>query len=216
VDENIRTWWSAAGNKPGEWLQIDLGALKTIHAVQINFAEQGVTAMNRTPEFAQRYLLEFSSDGKSWQTLVDKRANPRDVPHDYLELLKPVTARYLRLTDAGTPGGGNFSVRGLRAFGFGDGKPPAPVEQLTVDRSTEKVPEKRRSAQLSWPASSGADGYIVRFGVAPDALWNQYEIRGVTSLILHSLNATPGYWFAVDSFNENGVTEFKGRPVAAP
>ncbi len=216
VDEDIRTWWSAAGPAPGEWLQLDLGAPQSLRAVQINFAEQNVSTPNRTPGFAQRYLLEFSDDAKSWHILADKRANTRDVPHDYLELAKPVTARYLKLTDAGTPGGGKFSVRGLRVFGLGNGQPPGAVEQFTVNRTSEKLPDQRRVAEISWPSIPNAGGYIVRYGVAPDALWNQYEVRGVNALTIRSLNATPGYWFAIDAFNENGVTPCKAEPVSAP
>ena len=139
VDEDIRTWWSAAGSTPGEWLSIDLGRLKTIRAIQVNFAEQNISALNRIPGFAQHYLLEYSNDGKSWHTLADKRDNTSDRPHDYLELLKPLTARYLRLTDAGTPGGGKFSVRGLRVFGNGDGQPPQSINQLRVQRNQPEL-----------------------------------------------------------------------------
>ncbi len=212
VDEDIRTWWSSAGNAPGEWLSIDLGGPKTIRAVQINFAEQDVKALNRTPDFAQRYLLEYSLDGKSWTTMADRRESTKDTPHAYLELARPLSARYVRITDAGTPGGGKFSLRGLRVFGTGNGRAPEKASSLSVVRSTTDP----REATLSWPAVAGADGYIVRYGVAPDALWNQYEIRGATSLNLKSLNLTPDYWFAIDTFNENGVTPWTGSAIAAP
>ena len=45
VNENIRDYWSAASGAPGEWLQVDLGNLGTVHAVQINFAEEGVQSV---------------------------------------------------------------------------------------------------------------------------------------------------------------------------
>jgi hypothetical protein len=208
-DEDIRTWWSAAGRAPGEWLAVDLGAAGTIRAVQINFAEQGVSTFNRTPGFAQRYLLEYSLEGGKWKTLADRRHNTRDEPHAYLELAQPLRARFLRLTDAGSPGGGNFSVRDLRVFGTGDGAAPEKVSSLHVLRPAAD----RREASLSWPAATGAEGYIVRYGVAPDALWNQYEVRGGTTLELKSLNRTPEYWFAVDAFNTNGVRVWSGPPV---
>lgn len=212
VDENIKTWWSAADSKSGEWLQIDLGQPKSLKAVQVNFAEEGVTGQNRTNDFAQRYLLETSLDGKSWSILADKRGNTKDIPHDYLELKNPLSARFVRITDAGTPGEGNFSLRGLRLFGNGDGKAPVAVDHLTVERKAES----RREALLSWAAIPEAEGYIIRYGVAQDALWNQFEVRGTNSLHATSLNATPGYWFTIDSFNENGVTPFAGKPISTP
>ncbi len=211
-DEDIRTWWSAAGTAPGEWLTLDLGAQKTIHAIQLNFAEQDMTARGRTAGFAQRYLLEYSNDAKTWSILADRRDNHRDAPHDYLELRRPLSARYLKLTDTGTPGGGRFSVRGLRVFGLGADKAPPAVTTLTVTRD----PTDRQKVILSWPVVGGASGTIIRYGVAPDALWNQYEVRDKTTLTIQSLNATPGYWFAADAFNESGVTPYAGRTVATP
>jgi hypothetical protein len=211
VDENIRTWWSAAEKKSGEWLQIDLGVAEELRAIQVNFAEEGITGQNRTPDFAQRYLLESSLDGKSWTTLADKRENKADVPHDYLELIRPVEARYVRITDFGTPGDGNFSLRGLRLFGKGHEAPSAPVASVNVERK----PESRRTALVNWPSVPGAEGYIVRYGIAPEALHNQFEVRGTNSLEITSLNSDPGYWFAVDSLNPSGVTPFKGTPVQA-
>ena len=211
VDENIRTWWSAAGKNPGEWLQVDLGASEELHSIQVNFAEEGITGQNRTPDFAQRYLLECSTDGKKWMTLADKRSNAKDVPHDYLELIRPIEARYVRITDFGTPGNGNFSLRGLRLFGKGHEPVPAAVGSVTVERK----PESRRTALVNWPSVLGAEGYIVRYGIAPEALHNQFEVRGTNSLEITCLNSDPGYWFAVESFNPGGVTPFKGTPVQA-
>ena len=212
VDENIRTWWSAAEKKSGEWLQIDLGVPQELRAIQVNFAEEGITGQNRTPDFAQRYLLESSLDGKSWTILADKRENKADVPHDYLELIRPVEARYVRITDFGTPGDGNFSLRGLRLFGKGHEAPPTGVSSVSVER----MGESRRTALVNWPSVSGAEGYVVRYGITPETLHNQFEVRGTNSLEITSLNSDPGYWFAVDSFNSSGVTPFTGKPVNAP
>ena len=212
VDENIRTWWSAAEKKSGEWLQIDLGVPQELRAIQVNFAEEGITGQNRTPDFAQRYLLESSLDGKSWTILADKRENKADVPHDYLELIRPVEARYVRITDFGTPGDGNFSLRGLRLFGKGHEAPPTGVSSVSVER----MGESRRTALVNWPSVSGAEGYVVRYGITPETLHNQFEVRGTNSLEITSLNSDPGYWFAVDTFNSSGVTPFTGKPVNAP
>ena len=212
VDENIRTWWSAAERKPGEWIQIDLGSPQELRAIQVNFAEEGITGPNRIPGFAQCYLLESSTDGKSWTILADKRENKADVPHDYLELIRSLEARYVRITDFGTPGEGSFSLRGLRLFGKGHENPPTSVSSVSVERKAES----RRTALVNWPSVPGAEGYIVRYGIAPDALRNQFEVRSTNSLEITCLSSEPGYWFAVDSFNPSGVTPFNGKPVSAP
>ena len=42
VDENIRTWWSAASANEGEWLCVDLGKSSDVRAIQVNLADEGV------------------------------------------------------------------------------------------------------------------------------------------------------------------------------
>jgi hypothetical protein len=37
VDENIKTYWSAASSNENEWIQSDLGAISTVYAIQINY-----------------------------------------------------------------------------------------------------------------------------------------------------------------------------------
>jgi hypothetical protein len=41
-DEDLKTYWSAATSKKGEWIQSDLGNVSTVNAVQINYADQDV------------------------------------------------------------------------------------------------------------------------------------------------------------------------------
>ena len=70
-DEDVRTWWSAASGNAGEWLQVDLGKPCRIDAVQINFADQGVTNLNRMVGDSYRYFVEVSEDGTHWKNRVD-------------------------------------------------------------------------------------------------------------------------------------------------
>ena len=53
VDEDIKTYWSAATSEKGEWIITDLGEVSTVNAIQINYADQdaefmGITEINRT------------------------------------------------------------------------------------------------------------------------------------------------------------------------
>jgi hypothetical protein len=201
VEEESRTWWSAATKAPGEWLQVDLGPGRTIHAVQVNFAEEGVTARGAVLGFAQRYRVEISDDGTTWRGLIDQSANTRDVPHAYHELAATVQARFVRIVDVATPGGGYFSLRGLRVFGRAEGKPPGVASGLAVHRHADDP----RRATLTWSAVPGAQGYLVRGGVAADALYLPWEVWGKTTLSIGSLNANTGYSFTVAAFNEAGV-----------
>ena len=42
ANEDCRNWWRAAGNKPGEWVQMDLGSVMDVRAIQINFADDKI------------------------------------------------------------------------------------------------------------------------------------------------------------------------------
>jgi hypothetical protein len=201
-DEDIRTYWSARTDKPGEWLSVNLGKRARIDAVQVNFAEHEATALGRATELYHQYRLEWSVDGKAWETLADRSANRTDVPHDYIQLAAPVTAQYVRITNVHMPGGGPFSIRDLRIFGSGQGKPPAKAPGFEVHRDASDA----RVATVRWEMLGDADGYVVRYGTAPNKLYESLEIRGKKEIVLHDLNAGTPYSFAVDAFNDSGRT----------
>lgn len=198
VDEDIRTWWSAASGAPGEWLQLDLSARCEIRAVQVNFAEQDI----RFPEDQApciQYRLLGSDDGLSWRELVDKSDSNRDAPHDYIQFPEPVSARHIRLVNVHMPFGGNFAIRGLRLFGCGNGtKPEAPA--FTVVRNGDDP----REALVRWDRVDSADGYVIRYGLEPDELFHSQQIYGAEQHLVRSLNRKQRYCFTVDVFNADG------------
>ena len=71
----------------------------------------------------------------------------------------------------------------------------------------ERVAADRRCSRLSCDASAGADGYLVRFGIAPDKLWNHYMVWGGTDLEIRILMKGTPYYYRVDALNGSGVTE---------
>ena len=145
VDENIKTWWSAATGNAKEWLQVDLGAQDKIEAVQSNFADQGSTTLGRLPAGdAYQYIIEASSDGSHWTTIVDQKNNQRDAPHDYEPLAAPATARYVRITNLHDPAGMLFSLSGFRVFGLAPGAAPAEV-RASPRRAIRRTAAARRS-----------------------------------------------------------------------
>ena len=207
VDENIQSVWSAATGNVGEWLQVDLGETKTIWAVQSNFAEQDATYISAsgvtTDPFSWKYVVDASTDGMTWNRIVNRSANALDTPHDYVALTAPVLARYVKITNEGViPGGGEFSVRDLRVFGT-NGRPPSTAPAgVTATRGTDQ-----RTVTVTWNMTSDAIGYDVRYGVSPDKLYMNYHVWGqnATSCTLNSLNTGIDYYFTVDSYNEGGV-----------
>ena len=201
-DEEIRTFWSAKTGNKGEWIMMDLQKVSTLNAVQINYAENETKIMGRNPDIYYQYLLEYSTDNKTWKTLADKTKNKTDVPHDYVELKSPVKARYIRLTNYKVPSG-TFALAGLRFFGNGGGEAPAQVKDLILNRSnTDKC-----VVDLKWIKSPRAIGYNIRYGTQKNKLYQNYQVMGVESLTIRNLNALQKYFFTIDTFNENGITK---------
>ncbi len=203
VDESIRTWWTAADDDPASWLQVDLETPATVNAVQINFAEdQCEQDCRKGAPLHHQYLLEASLDGAEWGTLIDKRQNAEDVPHEYIELDSTSQARYLRLTITHMPAQGKPAVRGLRIFGRAEGAAPAVPVNLAVDRDTDDPCR----VDLRWSPVPEADGYNVRWGIAPDKLYSDWLVLDGNELTMRCLHAEQDYWFRVEAFNAAGIS----------
>ena len=199
-DEDIRTYWCASTGQPGEWLMMDLGKAYGIRAVQVNFAEDGIDpalVRGRSNPVYEQYLIETSGDGTVWSMLIDKSGQTADAPHDYVELSKTVTARYVRLTNVYTPGGGRFAVRDLRIFGDPAQSVFTPAGGVTVRRNSADG----RNAIVRWTPVAGADGYVVNYGIAPGKLHNNYMVFDADSVAIHSLNHGVEYYFEVEAFD---------------
>jgi len=205
VDENLKTYWSAATGNKGEWIQTDLGASCTVNAIQINYGDQDVSSdhlgkVNGGEQYHQ-YILYDSQDGKRWKILADKSHNRSDVPHDYVELATPVRARYLKLENIHMPTG-KFALSGFRVFGNGGGASPDTVQHFIVLR-TEK---DKRSAWLKWRPVDNAYAYNIYLGTAPDKLYNCIMVYGGNDYWLKTMDLEKPYYFCIEAINENGVS----------
>ena len=200
TDENIRDYWSAETGDEGEWVSVDLQKECTVNAVQINYAENETQIFGREAGIYYQYLLEYSLDNQTWQTLADKIENQTDDPHDYIELGTPVKARYLRLTNYHVPGG-TFAIAGLRVFGNGGGQAPAMVQKLNLVR----MDADKCVVDLTWDPVAGAVGYTIRFGTQQDKLYHTYQVLGTNAVRINSLNSLSPYYFTIEAFNENGI-----------
>ena len=141
VDEDIKTYWSAATANRGEWLVTDLGAVSTVDAIQVNYADQDATLMGKVSGLHHQYILQVSIDGKRWQMIIDKSKNRTDVPHDYVELADPVEARFVRIENVYVPTG-TFALSGLRVFGRGHAAAPKPVGGIRGPARRERTPQR--------------------------------------------------------------------------
>jgi len=66
---------------------------------------------------------------------------------------------------------------------------------------------------MSWKPAQGADFYIVRFGVKPDRLFENYQGCRATHLGLASLNIGVEYSVTVDAVNDSGIA--RGETVVS-
>ena len=202
VDEDIKTYWCAATANKGEWLQSDLGAVSTVHAIQINYADQDATIMGKQPGLCHQYKLYSSADGKTWQILTDKSRNQTDVPHDYIALPKPIQARYIKLENIHIPTG-KFAISGLRVFGYGKGQTPDTVQEFIALRGDSE----RRNAWLKWKTVDNATGYTVYSGIAPDKLYTSVMVYGANEYYFRAMDKDKPYYFCIEAFNENGISK---------
>jgi hypothetical protein len=206
-DEDLKTYWSAATGGKGEWIQSDLGTVSTVNAIQINYADQDVDS-NRLGKFNDQfhqYKLYSSIDGKKWSLLVDKSNNKTDVPHDYVELQKPVQARLVKLENVHMPTG-KFALSGFRVFGngpaLGGRTGPDAVKTFFVLR-TEK---DKRSGWIKWNPVSNAYAYNIYYGTAPDKLYNCVMIYDNNEYWFKAMDKLKTYYFTIEAINENGVS----------
>lgn len=213
-DESIKSAWSSESGKNGEWLRVDLGKEYEVRAVQVNFADC-MTKKKHAPikeyggTFTQEryieeelvryeYKIEYSINGADWSAYGEKQNTT--LPHKLIS--RSEKARFIRIVFDSAPYGQNFSISGLRVFGIGNGEKPKKASGEKAIRKSNTV------ASVSWNRQSDADGYCIRLGIAPDKLYNSILLYGQNDYTVTFLNKeTAKYYFAVDTFNENGITK---------
>lgn len=201
TDEIAKTSWLAENNDASQWVVIDLEKQAAIYAIQINYADYQSDMYGRFEGLRHRYTLEGSDDGENWFTIIDKSKSFKDTPNDYIELESAVSTRYVRYKNIEVPTP-HLAMSEIRIFGIGNGKKPAPVKNFQLDRQMD-----RRDISLHWTKQNNTQGYNVRWGIAPDKLYSSWMVYDDNELLLKSLNTDQTYYFAIEAFNENGVSE---------
>ena len=219
ADENIRTWWKAASNEAGEWIEVDLQDVKSVHAIQINFADDALNVP--MPEGEQRYgdeymkryieqrpvftrwLLEASEDGKNYFTVADKRNAETDLPHDLIVAENGIRARYIRCSVYETPYHQPAVISGLRVFGKGKCGLPARTSLKAYDFASPI------DLTIAWEPVENCVGYNILWGHKADKLYHSYMVFGKTQQYLGGINANDEIYIRIDTFNEGGITHGK-------
>ena len=201
TDENVKSFWLAQENNEKQWLKIDLEKEAKVHAIQINFHDYQSDLYGRPENLYHRYEVLGSVDGENWFSLIDKKNSFQDTPNDYIQLGTPKNLRYVKYNNFEVPSP-NLAISGLRVFGIGSGKIPASVSNFKAARKADK-----RDALLTWEKVKNAQGYNIKWGIAPNKLYNSWLVYDDNFLDLKSLNIDQDYYFSIEAFNENGISK---------
>jgi hypothetical protein len=98
----------------------------------------------------------------------------------------------------------NLAISDIRVFGNGMGKQPNVPPNFTVKRGTDP-----RNASVSWKKMEGVTGYNILWGIAKDKLYQTYQVfaDAPSSKEIRALTKGVSYCFAIEAFNENGVSK---------
>jgi hypothetical protein len=210
-EEDVRTWWKAAGPEDIPWLQIDLGKVFEVALVQVNFADDKIDAA--APEgflhsadtrciekrkLRTRWKLEGSADGQQYICLQDKTQAVTDLAHDIVEPDRPLPLRYLKLSVYEVPYGRKPCISGFRVFGRGRGNLPEKAAFLAARTSEIDM-------QIDIEDDDAA-GHLVLWGHRPEKLYHSRMLYNHHIRIGALVKGTE-YYVRVDSFSENGITE---------
>lgn len=201
TDETAKTSWLAESNDDSQWVIIDLENQADMHAIQLNYADHQSDMYGRIEGLRHRYIIEGSHDGENWFMIIDKSKSFKDTPNDYVELESPISTRYVRYRNIEVPTP-HLAMSEIRIFGIGTGRKPTKVKNLHLDRHTD-----RRDISINWSEQNNVQGYNVRWGIAPDKLYSSWMVYGDNKLLIKSLNTDQTYYFAIEAFNENGISD---------
>ena len=221
TNENVQDWWRAEA--PGKaWCMTDLEEVMTVNAVQINFADEGIT--EGIPEGADRLIaheiryidlkkrvtrwtLEGSADGKNWFMIEDKSQADTNLGNDLVMMEDGIRARYLKLTVLEMPFDQPAAVSGLRIFGKGNGTVPEKPRSVRAERMGDL------NMIVCWQSDESAVGHNILWGHAPEKLYHSYMVFGSDEKNIGALMKGKPVYVRVDAFNENGIAEGEVFPL---
>jgi hypothetical protein len=203
VDENNRTFWIAKENKPGEWITIDLGKEYSVKAIQVNYTDYKSSIFKSDSTVYTQFKIHTSTDNINWEKVVDLSNEKHDRPNAYVELINPVSARYVKYEHVYVTSE-NLAISDFRVFGNGIQNIPETPNNFSAKRDTDE-----RNVFIKWSPVIKAVGYNIRWGIAKDKLYQTYQVFAdqKNELEIRALNLGQDYYFAIESFNENGVSQ---------
>ncbi|NOU61938.1 family 43 glycosylhydrolase [Marinifilum caeruleilacunae] len=206
TDESPKSFWVADANDDKQWVNIEMAQPGKIYAIQLNFHDHESGIYTRVEGLRHRFTIEASNDNKNWQTVIDRSKSYKDSPNAYMVLNQPIDAKYVRYKNIKVPGA-NLAMSEIRVFGLGHGKKPLSVKGFAINRQEDK-----RDIAFSWKPVKGAQGYNIRWGIAPDKMYQSWMLYEVNEHFMRCLDRDTPYYFSIEAFNENGISE-RTKPI---
>ncbi len=175
-----------------------------VKAIQINFTDYKSNLYNNDTNKVYIQSRFYSSlDGKNWEKIFDNSNVKEDHPNHYIELPMAVKSRYIKYENVYVPTP-NLAICAIRIFGKGnDNNPQTPQNLKTVRHKDE------RDATITWDKVNDVVGYNILWGIAKDKLYQTYQVFADegNKLELRALNVGQKYYYAIEAFDENGVSK---------
>jgi hypothetical protein len=203
TDENPRSYWVAKQNKKGESLTIDLESEQNVNAVQINYVDYKNNVFDSDSSVYTQFKIWTSTDQKNWKLAYDlSKETKKDRACAYVEFDQTTKARYVKYEHIYTKGP-NLAISDFRVFGKGQDNAPQTPKNLTAIRDKDQ-----RNVIIKWDKSTNVVGYNILWGIKKDKLYQTYQVWGDSpnQQEIRALNTGVGYFFAIEAFNENGVS----------
>ncbi|MFV8272902.1 hypothetical protein ACKXF4_07035 [Faecalibacterium prausnitzii] len=215
VNEDCRSWWSAAGAEPGEWLCADLGKENDVRAIQVNMADEKLVVDFPADSYGddrKTRHIETRPQISHYTVETSVNGNRLDDPRNGCPRVLQRLLRICRLASApGTSGctGGEL-----------------PYGQLAAHQRSAGVRQRRRPEAAHRPSCwgsrrcTGCKDYLgstskkrrattSATALRPDKLYLSWLVYAADEVTLSTLTAGQEYYVCVERLDENGITPGK-------
>lgn len=195
LDGNLSTRWSTGTSQaPGQWFQVDLGAVSTFNKLVLN-------SVNSANDYPRGYQVFVSNDGVNWGSSLATGVGSSGTT---TITFSPQGARYIRIIQTGSASGTFWSIHEFNVFGTA----PFTPTSLTANAFGTQ-------ANLFWNASAGADGFNVKRAITSGG---SYMIVATNQSGLSysdfALNPGTAYYYVVTATNAFGESGASSQAMA--
>jgi len=109
IDDSPKTGYETTLSTPypGQWFQVELPATSAVTAIEMD-------AVESPKSFAKAYSVQVSDDGENWGKPIVTGIGEPDAR---INLMAPVTAKFVRITLTGKQGWQKWAINSLDFYG---------------------------------------------------------------------------------------------------